>query len=120
MSKGYGFYDRTFHGLDFSLLACFYATALLIAVTGQDVFVRWILCNPLLTKLGGIAYGTYLLHYLCLDLFRFLVAHYIHRSSALTFLGAQFLGIATAIALATLSWRYFEKPMVRRGHAHQY
>ena len=120
LSKGYGFYDRTFHGVDFSVLACFYATALLIAVTGQDAFVRWVLCNPLLTRLGGIAYGTYLFHYLCLDLFRFLAGHYFHRSSALIFLASQFLGIATALGLATVSWRYFEKPMVRRGQSYQY
>jgi hypothetical protein len=48
-----------------------------------------------------------------------------------TFAGASFipgrawlpggmLGVALTLMIATLSWKYFEKPLLRRGHRHAY
>jgi hypothetical protein len=41
----------TFYGMEYSLLALFYATLLLIAISREDVFVRTVLCNGLMTGL---------------------------------------------------------------------
>jgi peptidoglycan/LPS O-acetylase OafA/YrhL len=30
------------------------------------------------------------------------------------------IGIALTIAIAKLSWQFFEKPLLRRGHAYKY
>ena len=111
---------KTLYGLELSVLAFFYSAVLLAAVTRQDQFVGTILCNSLLMRLGGIAYGTYLLHHLCIDFFHFLVVALIRPAPAAAFIGAQMLGVALAITLAIVSWRYFEKPLVRRGHAFDY
>jgi peptidoglycan/LPS O-acetylase OafA/YrhL len=64
--------------------------------------------------------GTYWLHYLSIDFFRFLAIHYSEPPLALVFIGAQLLGVVVAIAVASVSWRWFEKPWVRRGHAYDY
>jgi len=119
MSRGYGYWDKTLYGLDFSVLAYFYTAVLLIAVTGDDGFVRAVFCNPILMKLGLVAYGTYLLHYLCIEFFRFLAIRH-GEPSAIVFIGAQLLGVALAIAVAVISWRWFEKPLLRKGHAYRY
>lgn len=116
LANGYGYYDKTLDGLEFSVLACFYAAVLLIAITRDDRFVRVVFSNPLLRKLGLIAYATYLLHFICIDFF----SHLSGQQSALGFVGAPVLGIMVAIALAAISWRSLEKPLVRRGHAHEY
>jgi peptidoglycan/LPS O-acetylase OafA/YrhL len=30
------------------------------------------------------------------------------------------LGAAASVLMASLSWKYFEKPLLRRGHRYQY
>jgi peptidoglycan/LPS O-acetylase OafA/YrhL len=30
------------------------------------------------------------------------------------------LGIAATLSIASISWKFFEKPLLRRGHKHQY
>jgi peptidoglycan/LPS O-acetylase OafA/YrhL len=119
ISRGYGYWDKTLYGLDFSVLACFYAAVLLIAISGDDGFVRGVLCNPILKTLGLVAYGTYLLHYFCIEFFRYLATHY-GKPSAAIFIGAQLLGVVVAIAGAGISWRWFEKPLLHKGRAYIY
>ena len=126
--EGWGLYDRAIYGIQFSILAFFYSALLLVAVTGnfdrhdkrEDKFVRTVLCNVPLMKLGAIAYGTYLLHVVLIDFSRFLLTYHRPHSPAIAFFAANVLGIAGAITIASLSWRYFEKPMVHRGHAYDF
>lgn len=119
LANGYGYYDKTLNGLEFSLLACFYAAILLIAITGKDQLVRAVFCNPLLRKLGMVAYGTYLVHYIAIDWTSDFAAQS-GRPSAIIFVAAPVLGVFAAVAVAAASWRWFEKPLVRRGHAYDY
>lgn len=115
--KGYRFYNRALYGLEFSVLAGFYAALLLLAVIGKDKFVPSVLCNSYLIKLGTIAYGTYLFHYILIDFVRFFLTYHRAQPPAIAFFGADLIGIALAVALADISWRRFEKPLVQRGHA---
>jgi len=118
--QAYPLFTVALHGLEYSVLALFYASVLLIAVTGEDRFVRMAFCNWPLMKLGSIAYGTYLLHYICLNIFhRALISSHVSLTAAST-LGTSFAALATAVLLAALSWVLFEKPLVRRGRAFRY
>jgi len=45
------FYNRALYGLEFSVMAFFYAAVLLVAVIGDNRFFHRVLCNPLLMKL---------------------------------------------------------------------
>jgi peptidoglycan/LPS O-acetylase OafA/YrhL len=118
--KEYPFYNRALYGLEFSVLAGFYAALLLLALIGKNKFVPTVLCNPHLMKLGTIAYGTYLFHYLLIDFVRFFLTHNRAQPPAIAFFGADLIGIALAIALANISWRRFEMPLVQRGHASKF
>ena len=92
-----------------------------LSSTGVDLFFvlsGWVLCKPYLMKLGVVAYGTYLLHYLFMDVVRFLLTYHRERPPAGFFIGADVLGIFIAIAFATVSWRWFEKPLVQRARAY--
>jgi peptidoglycan/LPS O-acetylase OafA/YrhL len=110
----------SYHGLEYSLVALFCATLLLIAVTGEDAFVKTLLCNRLMIGLGTIAYGTYLIHFILIVVIHILIEILHIERSATVLRGTPLLAIAIAIVLASISWRFFESPLVRRGHSYRY
>jgi peptidoglycan/LPS O-acetylase OafA/YrhL len=113
-------FATSLYGAEYSLLALFYSALLLIAITGKDRLVRTVFCNKLLVKLGLIAYGTYLLHRLFIHISYLLLGSVVASRSPVFFFSAMFLGLAATIVVAQLSWTYFEKPLVRRGHRYTY
>lgn len=75
-------------------------------------------------KLGILAYGLYLLHQPMMGLVFGLAGR---EAPALgpwppQWIPLVLMGIVavTVIGLAHLSWEYFERPLVRRGHHHRY
>ena len=112
----------------YSLLACFFAGCLLISLTDEGA-VRRFLQNGWLMELGTIAYGTYLLHLPIMEgcrralLIWFLLFGWPGKDHSMAptvqFVGGL-LGIAMTLVLAKLSWRFFEKPMLQRGHLYKY
>jgi len=118
--KGYALFSGALYGLEYSVLALFYTSVVLVAVTDEDKFVKAVLCNRALTKLGIVAYGTYLLHYLFIDLVQFLVNFLNAGFSPFHIRGASVMGVVVAVMVASISWRFFEKPLVHRAHAYKY
>jgi len=103
-----------------SLLAVAYASLILLAVYvprspfGRLARVTW------LRKLGIIAYGTYLIHQAVSGLvFGFARRHppYILGGSDVLLVIAS---LAITIAVAAISWRWFEKPIVDFGRRWRY
>jgi peptidoglycan/LPS O-acetylase OafA/YrhL len=101
-------------------ISLFYATALILVLTdpqsvlGRAMRFRW------LAALGGIAYSVYLFHAAVVGICVLLITgHGWHLATWKDF-GAMLLAIAITIAIGKLSWRYFEKPIVRWGHTWQY
>lgn len=119
-SMAYPLFTDALYGLEYSVLALFYTSVLLIAVTGEDKVVKAVLCNKFLMKLGVVAYGTYLLHYLFINLLQVLFTSLNTRFPPVHFRGASQLGAVAAVAVAGISWRFFEKPLVGRAHAYKY
>jgi peptidoglycan/LPS O-acetylase OafA/YrhL len=103
----------------FGWTALLYATVLILAVTNSRSFINQVLSWKWLRGLGTISYGVYLFHYgvygLCLWLFNGGYQLVDWKDYAVTC-----LAVAVTIALASLSWRYFEKPIVRWSHKQQY
>jgi peptidoglycan/LPS O-acetylase OafA/YrhL len=70
--------------------------------------------------LGGISYCVYLLH----DTFNFLAHRAFFHSDPQLYSLAQvavtLLALLATLAVASLSWRFFEKPLIRRGHTYLY
>ena len=106
------------YGAEYSIFAVFFGSLLLIGVTGEDWLVKTVFCNSWLMRLGLIAYGTYLLHRATTLVVNLLISS--ATPSALTFAVSRFIGIGSAILIAQLSWTWFEKPLVRRGHRYCY
>ena len=104
----------------YSWLAIFYGMLLLTAISQTEGRIARVMRWPFLRWLGGISYCVYLLH----DAFNFF-AHEIllHARPALygiktTLVSALALG--TTLLVAAVSWRYLEKPLIRKGHSYSY
>ncbi len=104
----------------YSWLALFYSACVLTALTGASAMFQRALRAPILTRMGMLAYCTYLLHLPLMEASRRLLGHLLPYSST----GTQFVGgvagVLLSVAVAQLSWVFFEKPLIRRGHAHHY
>jgi peptidoglycan/LPS O-acetylase OafA/YrhL len=111
-------YSPKLYGAEYSIFAAFFASLLLIAISGSDWFVKTVFCNPALTRLGLIAYATYLFHRATIHIAAVLMGN--TPKTAAFFLLSKFLGIVAAVALAQISWIWFEKPLIRRGHRYRY
>ena len=104
----------------FSWLATFYTCILLIAVSSSRGPVSRILQNPSLMRLGTLAYCSYLVHVAIMNALRHpLKAHFPEFPVAAWLVGG-ILGIALTLAVAALSYKYFEKPLLKRGHQYSY
>ena len=104
----------------FSWLATFYTCILLIAVSSSRGPVSRILQNPSLMRLGTLAYCSYLVHVAIMNALRHpLKAHFPQLPVAAWLVGG-ILGIGLTLSVAALSYKYFEKPLLKRGHQYSY
>jgi peptidoglycan/LPS O-acetylase OafA/YrhL len=104
----------------YSWLALFYTGCLLIAVTGANRTIQRMLCSRSLMQLGVLAYCTYLLHLPLMEASRRLLGLRFPLSSTSTQVVGGLIGVLATLGVAKLSWAYFEKPLLRRGHAYKY
>jgi peptidoglycan/LPS O-acetylase OafA/YrhL len=104
----------------YSWLALFYAAFLLLAVVDSGGWLERILRNPALTKLGTLAYCLYLIHISVMQSVRHPLNSWLRSSPHVAWILGGILGAAASVLMASLSWKYFEKPLLRRGHRYQY
>jgi peptidoglycan/LPS O-acetylase OafA/YrhL len=104
----------------FSWLAVFYACVLLIAVSTTSGLVPCVLQNSYLMRLGTLAYCSYLVHVAIMNALRHPLKAYFPQFPVGAWLVGGILGIVLTLAVATLSYDYFEKPLLRRGHQYSY
>jgi peptidoglycan/LPS O-acetylase OafA/YrhL len=97
----------------YSILAIFYATTLVIAVTFDSWITRVLSVSPL-RRLGTIAYFTYLFHLPAMELCRRCLGLFVSHSATTQFSGGV-IGVLLTILVANLSWVLFERPILRIG-----
>jgi peptidoglycan/LPS O-acetylase OafA/YrhL len=103
-----------------SWLAVFYTCLLLLVLfrTGSNVaaVMRW----RWLGKLGTISYCVYILHDTFNQIAHRLLLHSEPQLYDLRGLAVTLLALVLTLSVASLSWRYFERPLIRRGHRYSY
>ena len=103
----------------FSWLAALYTCILLIAIAPSGI-VPAILRNQSLMRLGTLAYCSYLIHVGVMQAVRHpLKAHFPQFPVAAWIFGGL-VGMAITLLAASLSFEYFEKPLLRRGRQYSY
>jgi peptidoglycan/LPS O-acetylase OafA/YrhL len=103
----------------YTWVALFYLSLLLLAVTQHGFVGRLCRFRPL-TELGILAYGLYLFHLLVIGLVYGLAGKASPQFTGLSTIGLTLLSGLLVFALTRVSWRYFEKPLINRGHRYQY
>jgi peptidoglycan/LPS O-acetylase OafA/YrhL len=88
--------------------ALFYLSMLLIATQGGFRLLR----IRALTYTGLISYGLYLFHH---PLHAWMVEH-LHRTEHLRYTLVMLISVTALFLVASLSWRFLEKPFVDLGH----
>jgi peptidoglycan/LPS O-acetylase OafA/YrhL len=103
-----------------SWVAAFYACLLLLVVSQTDTsiasFFRW----SKLQSLGTISYCVYILH----DTVNLFSHRLLLQASPQIYnwegIAVTMLALCLTLSASCLSWRFFEKPLLRRGHAYSY
>ena len=100
----------------FTAIALFYGVLLLLAVTRNDSLLSRALRLTPLRRLGGIAYGVYLLHVPVQSLLYAYIQNSLPRLRSAQDAAITLTALFLTLTLATLSWRFFERPLVQVSH----
>ena len=74
----------------------------------------------MVTELGILAYGLYLFHQPVLGLVYGLTGKATPKIASFSAVGLTLLSGFLVFAIARLSWLYFEKPLINKGHRYRY
>jgi peptidoglycan/LPS O-acetylase OafA/YrhL len=106
--------------IGYSTLAVFYTCLLLLVTSQTESVIARMARAKWLRYLGGISYCVYLAHLTINEWAHEVLLHAEPRVSDLRGVGVTLLAGALTWMVASLSWRYFEQPLIRRGHRHAY
>ena len=106
--------------IGYTVLAVFYATLMLVVLTDTPGLLARFTRLKILRDLGEISYCVYLIHVLVLFFCFGFLLHTEPRIYDWRGLAVTLLAFVLTMVLAKLSWRYYERPMVRRGHRYSY
>jgi peptidoglycan/LPS O-acetylase OafA/YrhL len=73
-----------------------------------------------LREIGGISYCIYIIHEAVFLFCHQLLLHTLPVVTDVKAAGVTFLAALATYAIAKLSWRFFEQPLLERGHAFPY
>jgi peptidoglycan/LPS O-acetylase OafA/YrhL len=104
----------------YSWLAALYGCLLLLVLSQTDGWLAAIMRWKSLRSLGAISYCVYLIHLTILFLAQRLILHSSPQIYSFKGIAVTVFAALITLALAALSWRYFEKPLIRRGHTYAY
>jgi peptidoglycan/LPS O-acetylase OafA/YrhL len=113
-ARGWGMMTVPASTVGYSLIALSYLVLILGVVLNNGI-LKWVFCMRWLRELGTIAYGVYLLHSPLLALV-YACFGYRQPQIAKPFdLIPMLVALAMSLAVACLSWAYFESRLVRFG-----
>ena len=104
----------------YTWLAMFFAVAMLLVISRPAFPVAAFARLRFFRELGGVSYCIYIVH---TTVFLFCHRMLLHALPVVTderVAGGSLLAAAITYAIAKLSWRYLEQPLLRRGHAYKY
>jgi peptidoglycan/LPS O-acetylase OafA/YrhL len=121
LTKWYASSDDLFaQAFKLEFLAIFFALLILTVLVNRSGWLAWLMRNRVLREMGRLSYCMYIIH---LSVLAGCCAFFLHDEPRLD-TPASFLVVGISFVLtyclAWFSWKYFEGPMLRRGHAYKY
>jgi peptidoglycan/LPS O-acetylase OafA/YrhL len=113
-------YTLTMHSWGFSVMDGFFASLLAIAVMAPRSIWAAVCRWPFLAELGRVSYCLYVIHAAADLVCHKLLLHDVPRFDSWKAVLVTALAAGLAYGLAALSWKYFEHPLLRKGHALKY
>jgi peptidoglycan/LPS O-acetylase OafA/YrhL len=104
----------------YSVLALFYSCFLLIAVTEERGILSAIARIRWLRGLGAISYGIYMIHIAVIGAMHGLLLKQSPQINSWRDAVVTLAALLCTLAIAILSWRFFERPILSIGHSIQY
>jgi peptidoglycan/LPS O-acetylase OafA/YrhL len=104
----------------FAWLAVFYTSILLLAILPGRGIVPRLLTSKILLRLGTLAYCSYLIHVAMMNALRHPLRVQFPQHPVAAWLTGGILGMMLTLAIASLSSKYFEKPLLRRAQQYTY
>jgi peptidoglycan/LPS O-acetylase OafA/YrhL len=106
--------------LGYSWLALLFVCLLVLSLLEPEGIWSRNLQWPFLREMGRLSYCVYLIHLLVLGLCHALLLHRLPSIASVRGALVTLLAFGVTYVLAFLSWRFFEHPLLRRGHVRQY
>jgi peptidoglycan/LPS O-acetylase OafA/YrhL len=108
------------HTVSLSVLGLMYLCLMITVLLDEKCWLAGIFRWSTLREMGKISYCVYLVHYPILwILHRFSLGNE-PRFDSWPAIGVTIAAVAATLLTAQLSWRFFESPLIRRGHSFKY
>ncbi len=102
----------------YTLLALFYGLLLACAIWFPDSWMGSVFRFRPLRKLGGIAFGVYLIHQAVNWMAHGVFLHSGPEVDGMKALSISLGSLAVSLAIAVTSWKYLEQPLIKRVRRH--
>lgn len=104
----------------YTWLACFYGLVLVYSILFSDSMLARVFRNRGLGWLGVISYCVYLIHQPVSGLCHWFLRRKEPGIDTWSDAGVTLLAFVLTLCIAWISWRFYEKPLIARGHRHKY
>jgi peptidoglycan/LPS O-acetylase OafA/YrhL len=104
----------------YTALAVFYTSLMLLAISQREGVIAKVMRGKWLRYLGRISYCVYLIHLTVNEWAHRILLGRSPSISDTRGISVTLFALLLTLFIASLSWRYFEKPLIAKGHAHSY
>jgi peptidoglycan/LPS O-acetylase OafA/YrhL len=104
----------------YTWIALFYGLVLILVLEKPQGLLAWLMRAKWLGEIGRLSYCIYLIHFATWWVFHLAVYLVEGRPPEWHYTAASFAALIAVYAVARMSWRDIEYPLLRRGSAYQY
>jgi peptidoglycan/LPS O-acetylase OafA/YrhL len=108
------------HTFGFSLFGAIFLTLLTISLTDRESMIARTFRLHVLRELGRVSYCVYIIHQTVDWAVHKYVRGDLPRFDSVGSIAVTLLALGVTLFIAELSWRFFEHPLIQRGHHYKY
>ncbi|MGC1188524.1 MAG: acyltransferase [Candidatus Acidiferrales bacterium] len=110
----------TEQSVGYTWVAIFYSLVVLLVLSRREGWLAGLTRVAWLRELGKVSYCVYLIHAAVAVFCQMLVKSILQRADTWQLIAANGAAVFVSYGIARLSWKYFESPLLRKGHKYKY